>query len=185
MHIHTYTYTIKQPKIRYALHETPGRVVCICMYFVCICVLSCAYLYVSGAYLYVSVCIVCIDATSNLPCKKYIQIQAIHTNMHTIHTRYIQKYSTDTGKILQFIYVCIECICMYLYVSCMYHVCIIFQNMHSMKWIQADTAMICKFMYLYVSDTSGYALHVFGMYHIQQVYMQCLSVCIMILFVPK
>jgi len=57
--------------------------------------------------------------------------------------------------------------------------------MHSMKWIQVDTAMICKFMYLYVSDTSGYALHVFGMYHIQQVYMQCISVCIMILFVPK
>jgi len=57
--------------------------------------------------------------------------------------------------------------------------------MHSMKWIQEDTAMICKFMYLYVSDTSGYALHVFGMYQIQQVYMQCISVCIMILFVPK
>ena len=185
IHIHTDTYTIKQPKIRYALHETPGRVVCICMYFVCICVLSSAYMYVSGAYLYVSVCIVCIGATSNLPCKKYIQIQAIHTNMHTIHTRYIQKYSTDTGKILQFISVCIVCICMYLYVSCMYHVCIITLNMHSMKWIQADTGMIWKLMYLYVSDTGGYALHVFGMYQIQQVYMQCIYVCIMILSVPE
>ena len=160
MHIHTDTYTIKQPKNRYALHETPGRSVCICMYFVCILVLSCAYLYVSCEYMYVSVCIVCIDATNNFPCKRYIQIQTIRTNMHTIHTRYIQKYSTDTGKILQFIYVCIECICMCLYVLCMYHVCIIFQNMHSMKLIQADKVMICKFMYLCISDTSGYALHV-------------------------
>ena len=99
--------------------------------------------------------------------------------MHLIHTRYIQKYSTDTGQILQFISVCIVCICMYLYVSCMYHVCIIFQNMHSMKWIQADKVMICKFMYLCISYTSGYALHVsVCIWQCTSVCTLCISVCI-------
>ena len=122
IHIHTDTYTIKQPKIRYALHETPGRVVCICMYFVCICVLSSAYLYVSGAYLYVSVCIVCIGPTSNLPCKntykyrQYIQIC----------TQYIQDTYKNTALIQAKYY------SSYMYVSyvsaciCMYHACIMY-----------------------------------------------------------
>ena len=68
---------------------------------------------------------------------------------------------------------------MYLYVSCMYHVCIIFQNMHSVKCIQADTAMICICAYLYVYDTSGYALHVSAcIRECISVCTECISVCI-------
>ena len=79
------------------------------------------------------------------------------------------------------VYVCI------MHVSCMYNLSEYAfykvdtsgyaQNMHSMKWIQADTAMICKFMYLYVSDTSGYALHV------SVCIQECISVCTLCLSV--
>ena len=122
------------------MHTTNHRsnvYVCACILYV-FCMYWNAYLYVSCAYVYIYVCIVCINATNKFGCRKYRQIHTIHTNIHKIHTRYIQKYRQDTGQIYQFIsYVLYVSVCI-----CMYHVCIFIENMHSLTWIQADTEQI-------------------------------------------
>jgi hypothetical protein len=114
-HIHTRKTGLKKNELVYVK-------ACICMYLSVFELYLKCILYVFCLFcMYLAEC-VCIDATSNFSCRKYMQIHTIQTNTgkyrNDIHTQYIHKYIQNTSvSMCMYAHVSV-CIC--LYIVCMY-----------------------------------------------------------------
>jgi hypothetical protein len=114
-HIHTRKTGLKKNELVYVK-------ACICMYLSVFELYLKCILYVFCLFcMYLAEC-VCIDATNNFSCRKYMQIHTIQTNTgkyrNDIHTQYIHKYIQNTSvSMCMYAHVSV-CIC--LYIVCMY-----------------------------------------------------------------
>ncbi len=96
--------------------------------------LSVFYMYLVHICMYLYILYI-LERATNLSAKMYINTcntWKYEPDTYKINTKIQARYRSDITVHI----VCIVCICMYLYVSCMYHddhVCIIIQNMHFFK----------------------------------------------------